>query len=139
VVHHIDSRSHHNRLSFTIMYDKLVTVGFVQCNKEIQISEFVIITIILRKLILTRVHDMVYTIYMKNITFSAKEDSIEKARKAASHQHRTLNELFREWLDSIGDNGISNKNDAQRYDDLWGQTNYLRVGKKLSREEMNER
>ena len=75
---------------------------------------------------------------MKNITFSAKEETIEKARKAAARQHRTLNELFREWLDSV-DKEMSGGTASSNLNSLWEQTSYLRVGKKLSRDEMNER
>jgi predicted nucleic acid-binding protein len=35
---------------------------------------------------------------MKNITLSADEDLIERARLIARRQHRTLSEAFREWL-----------------------------------------
>jgi hypothetical protein len=35
---------------------------------------------------------------MKNITFSADEDIIERARQVAREQKRTLNDAFREWL-----------------------------------------
>lgn len=76
---------------------------------------------------------------MKNITFSAKEEAIEKARKAAAQQHRTLNELFREWLDSVSSDTTRHKKNPKRFDELWEQVNYLRVGKRLSRDEMNER
>ena len=76
---------------------------------------------------------------MKNITFSAQEESIEKARKVAFLQHRTLNELFREWLDGIDESTNGNDNNTKIFANLWEQTNYLRVGKKVSREEMNER
>lgn len=76
---------------------------------------------------------------MKNITFSAREESIEKARKAAFLRHRTLNELFREWLDSIDERAQEDDSNTKTFADLWQQTNYLRVGKKLSRQEMNER
>jgi hypothetical protein len=76
---------------------------------------------------------------MKNITFSAKEEAIEKARKTAARQHRTLNELFREWLDDVPVASTRNKKNPERFDELWEQVNYLRVGKRLSRDEMNER
>lgn len=76
---------------------------------------------------------------MKNITFSAQEESIEKARKVAFLRHRTLNELFREWLDSIDEDANRSENNTKTFANLWEQTNYLRVGKKVSREEMNER
>ena len=35
---------------------------------------------------------------MKNITLSADEDLIERARLVAREQRRTLNDVFREWL-----------------------------------------
>jgi len=35
---------------------------------------------------------------MKNITLSADEHLIEQARLLAKSQHKTLNILFREWL-----------------------------------------
>ena len=84
------------------------------------------------------VHGPVYTEVMKNITFSAKEETIEKARKAAAQQHRTLNELFREWLDRVNQEA-SHETASHNLTSLWEQTGYLRVGKKLSRDEMNER
>ncbi len=87
---------------------------------------------------MTRVHHTVYTINMKNITFSAKEETIENARKVAARQHRTLNELFREWLDSVNQE-TSDEAVSGNLNSLWEQTGYLRVGKKLSRDEMNER
>lgn len=87
---------------------------------------------------MTRVHDIVYTICMKNITFSAKEELIEKARKAARDKNRTLNELFREWLKTVSDEAKDMKV-AEKLEDTWNKTSYLRVGKKLSRNDMNER
>lgn len=75
---------------------------------------------------------------MKNITLSAQEDAIERAREVAARRHRTLNEMFREWLEDI--NSQSQNNDvSSKLESLWEQTSYLRVGKKLSRDEVNER
>lgn len=75
---------------------------------------------------------------MKNITLSAKEEAIERAREVASQKHRTLNDLFREWLDNLGTQ-LSSDDTATRLGKLWEQTSYTRVGKKLTRNEMNER
>jgi len=36
---------------------------------------------------------------MKNISLSADEDLIERARLVARSQHKTLNAAFREWLE----------------------------------------
>ena len=74
---------------------------------------------------------------MKNITLSAQDDAIEGARKVAAHQHRTLNEMFREWLEQI--NQLNEQDTSSKLEDLWSRTGYLSVGKKLSRDEMNER
>jgi hypothetical protein len=87
---------------------------------------------------LIRVRSIVYTDHMKNITFSAQEQAIERARQVAAKRHRTLNELFREWLEDL-DVQTQENNVIDKLEALWGETNYLRVGKKLSREEMNER
>jgi len=75
---------------------------------------------------------------MRNITFSAQEDAIEQARKVAAQKHRTLNELFREWLDHLS-RQENNEEVSKRLMTLWKQTGYLRVGNKLSHDEMNER
>jgi len=75
---------------------------------------------------------------MRNITLSAQEDAIERAREVAARRHRTLNEMFREWLENIN-NQPQDKDVSSKLESLWEQTNYLRVGKKVSRDEMNER
>lgn len=84
-------------------------------------------------------HYIVYTDIMKNITFSAAEETIEEARKVASRRHSTLNEMFREWLEGISKEHPRDEDTADKLDTLWKQTGYLRVGKKLTRDEMNER
>ena len=75
---------------------------------------------------------------MKNITFSAREEAIEKARFVAMKKQRTLNELFREWLDSVN-HQIQDEDIANNLKRLWRHTNYVKVGKKLSSEVRNER
>jgi hypothetical protein len=73
---------------------------------------------------------------MKNITLSADEDLIEAARVRAKAEHTTLNEQFRRWL---GDYAQTHER-LRRFDEtmalLQGR---LKVGRKLSRDEMNER
>lgn len=73
---------------------------------------------------------------MKNITLSAEEQLIEAARARARASHTTLNEEFRRWLAAYA----RPQETLQRFDDtmasLRGQ---LQVGRKLSRDEMNER
>lgn len=73
---------------------------------------------------------------MKNITLSAEERVIEAARDRAREERTTLNEQFRRWLAEYA----RQRGRMERYDqviqDLRGK---LRVGRKLSRDEMNER
>ncbi len=73
---------------------------------------------------------------MKNITFSAREDLIEAGRQRASAENTTLNEQFRLWLERYT-RRPQQADEAQRVmRELQGK---LRVGRKLSRDEMNER
>ena len=73
---------------------------------------------------------------MKNITLSADHDLIEAARHRAACEGTTLTEQFRLWLaDYVGrDRQATRAVDVMR--ELQGR---LRVGRKLTREEMNER
>jgi hypothetical protein len=80
----------------------------------------------------------VHLLYMKNITLSAQDDLIDKARRVAVNRNSSLNIMFREWLEGLNNSQTQN-NEEDRLKDLWKKTNYARVGKKLSREEMNER
>jgi hypothetical protein len=75
---------------------------------------------------------------MKNITLSAQDDLIDKARRIATSRNSSLNVMFREWLEGLS-NSQTHNTQEDRLKDLWKRTNYARVGKKLSREEMNER
>jgi hypothetical protein len=84
------------------------------------------------------VHNIVYTIGMKNITLSAREAAIEKARQVAAKKHTTLNNLFREWLETL-DRQPESSETEHKLETLWSQTNYLRVGRKLNRDDMHER
>ena len=72
---------------------------------------------------------------LKNITLSAEEQLIEKAREAASRQGRTLNAAFREWLERFA--GL--KSSAARYDELMQRMSYVASGRGFTRDELNER
>jgi cbb3-type cytochrome oxidase cytochrome c subunit len=73
---------------------------------------------------------------MKNITLSADEKLIEAARDRARAEHTTLNEQFREWLASYA----RERSRIREYDTIVAALKgRLRVGRKLSRDEMNER
>jgi hypothetical protein len=72
---------------------------------------------------------------MKNITLSADEDLIERARLIAREQRRTLNEAFREWLMQF----TQSAGDAQGFDALMVRLRSVDAGRRFSREELNER
>ena len=73
---------------------------------------------------------------MKNITLSADDRLIAAARERARAEKTTLNEQFRRWLASYADAAGR----LQRYDELMPTLrDSVKVGRKLSREEMNER
>lgn len=73
---------------------------------------------------------------MKNITLSADDDLIEAARARARAEHTTLNDQFRRWLSDY----VQQAQRRQRYDEtIAALRGKVRVGRKLSRDEMNER
>jgi hypothetical protein len=72
---------------------------------------------------------------MKNITLSADSDLIEQARLVARTQHKTLNVVFREWLQQYA----AQSGSAQEVDSLMERLKHVRAGRHFSRAEMNER
>ena len=72
---------------------------------------------------------------MKNITLSADSDLIEQARLVARTQHKTLNVVFREWLQQY----TAQSGSAQEVDSLMERLKHVRAGRHFSRAEMNER
>jgi hypothetical protein len=73
---------------------------------------------------------------MKNVTLRADETLIEAARARARDEQTTLNEQFRRWLESYA----QKRGRMDRYDTVMkGLRGKLKVGKKQSRESMNER
>jgi len=77
----------------------------------------------------------VYTEFVKNVTLSADPDLLEKARALARSQHKTLNSLFREWLERL----TSQSGSALEFDSLMHKLRYVKPGRRFSRDEMNER
>lgn len=73
---------------------------------------------------------------MKNITLSADEKLIEAARERARAEHTTLNEQFRRWLADYVRREQQAEEAMALIQELRGK---LRVGHKLTRDEMNER
>ena len=73
---------------------------------------------------------------MKNITLSADENLIERARQIARDQQRTLNDAFREWLLQFTDQ----TGKGEEYDALMKRLRQtVRLRGPYTRDEMNER
>lgn len=75
---------------------------------------------------------------MKNITFSADEHLIRRARATAQLRHTTLNEEFRAWLEQYAADGGEEL--ARNFDELMKRLSYVNTGgRKFTRDKMNER
>jgi hypothetical protein len=72
---------------------------------------------------------------MKNITLSADEQLIDQARLVAQSQHKTLNAMFREWLQQL----TSQSGSTQEYDALMKRLKHVQAGRRFTRDQMNER
>ena len=72
---------------------------------------------------------------LKNITLSADEQLIKKAREKARRENTTLNENFRQWLKRY----VMSDQEQFNYDELMESLNYVNPGRKFSRDELNER
>ena len=72
---------------------------------------------------------------LKNFTLSADEDLIRKAREKAQRENTTLNALFRQWLKQYVRKSIK----TMDYHAFMDQLSYVKVGRTVSREDMNER
>jgi hypothetical protein len=73
---------------------------------------------------------------MKNITLSGDDELIEAARARARAEHTTLNDQFRRWLSDY----VQQAQRRQRYEEtVAALRGKVHVGRKLSRDEMNER
>lgn len=86
----------------------------------------------------SRVHCFrVHCFRMKNITLSADESLIEKARSVARAQRRSLNDAFREWLQqfAMSDGEAA----AVKFDELMKQLKYVKIDQHFTRDELNER
>lgn len=71
---------------------------------------------------------------LKNITLSADEHLIFKARKKAKSEHTTLNARFRQWLENYTRSGADNG-----YKNLMDELRYAKPTGRYSRDELNER
>ena len=75
------------------------------------------------------------SVMLKNITLSADENLIKKARLRSRKQNTTLNAEFRKWLKRYS---MDNSN-ARNFDLIMEQFDYVKSGKHFSREELNAR
>ncbi len=80
-------------------------------------------------------YNRVHYCSMKNITLSADEHLIEQARLLAKSQHKTLNALFREWLEQFS----AQSGGMQEFDALMKRLKHVQAGRRFTRDEMNER
>ena len=73
---------------------------------------------------------------MKNITLSADEALLEKARAKASAEQTTLNQLFRDWLAHYTQ---QQRLSEDRVREFLKQYSHFRIGKMPTRDELHER
>ena len=72
---------------------------------------------------------------LKNITMSAEEFLIQKAREKAQQEKKSLNEVFRQWLLRY----TVTKETAQDYKKMMKRFRHIKAGKTFTRDEANER
>ncbi|HEY5042824.1 MAG TPA: hypothetical protein VIK53_12565 [Verrucomicrobiae bacterium] len=72
---------------------------------------------------------------LKNITLSAEDRLLAKARLRAQQEKTNLNAIFRGWLERY----TAKDGAGERYDRLMKRLSHVSAGRKFTREEMNER
>jgi hypothetical protein len=72
---------------------------------------------------------------LKNITLSAEEELIARARDEAAQRGTTLNAEFRAWLAAF----VEQERAAQGYRELMVRLAYAQAGRRFSREDLNAR
>jgi len=72
---------------------------------------------------------------LRNITLSAEEELIDKARDKARREHTTLNATFRQWLRQY----VRRTANIADYHSLMDSLDYAKPGRKFSRDDLNER
>jgi hypothetical protein len=77
----------------------------------------------------------VYTISVKNVTLSAEERVLERARELARQRSTTLNQMFRDWLAEVTADGKR----KDRYEQLMQRLSRARSGGRFTRDDMNAR
>ena len=72
---------------------------------------------------------------MRNVTLSAEDELIDRARLVARQRHTTLNAAFREWLQLF----TSSNGNVEAFDDLMERLKGVNAGRHFTRDELNER
>jgi hypothetical protein len=72
---------------------------------------------------------------LKNITLSADEDLIRRARERAESENTTLNAEFRRWLAQYAEKPGT----LAEFSAIMAGMEYAQPGKKFTRDELNER
>jgi hypothetical protein len=72
---------------------------------------------------------------LKNITLSAEDELIEKARDKARRERTTLNATFRRWLRQY----VSKTTETGDFGSFMSTLDYAKPGRKFSRDNLNER
>ncbi|RJP87305.1 MAG: hypothetical protein C4518_12455 [Desulfobacteraceae bacterium] len=72
---------------------------------------------------------------LKNITLSADEELIQKARERAQKENTSLNISFRQWLQQY----VNSSTTPLDYDNFIQSLSYARSTRGFSRDEFNER
>jgi len=70
-----------------------------------------------------------------NVTLTAEEPLLLEARRKASAQDTSLNELFRGWLRDY----VRDPDASASYDRLMERLDYVVVGRRFTRDELNAR
>ncbi len=74
-------------------------------------------------------------IVLKNITLSAEEALLQKARARAAAEHKSLNAVFRDWIAQYAHPGTR----LHSYRAMMRQIGPIRTGGPFSRDEANAR
>ncbi|OFW57016.1 MAG: hypothetical protein A2133_08500 [Actinobacteria bacterium RBG_16_64_13] len=72
---------------------------------------------------------------LKNITLSADDRLIARAREEAEQRGTTLNAEFRLWLAAF----VEQERAAQGYQQFMTRMDYVRPGRRFTREQLNAR
>lgn len=75
-----------------------------------------------------------YPVFMGEITFSADDAIIERARGVARSEGRTLQAAFYDWLISYAYRNVT----RDEIEALLQSLKHVRAGRKFTRDEMNE-